>query len=110
MSNDRVYLEISGNVNDYQITANGNDLYAVETGNNIYCISYAVYAKELNEDVEILIKNAAGETVFTLTMTPLYYAKVMAANYKGDNEEAYKKLMNAIKLYSDAAIAYKPAT
>ena len=44
--------------------------------------------------------------MLTLSMTPLYYAKVMATKYNGDDADAYKKLMNAIKLYSDAANAY----
>ena len=44
--------------------------------------------------------------MLTLSMTPLYYAKVMATKYNGDDADAYKKLMNAIKLYSDAAIDF----
>ena len=51
--------------------------------------------------------------MLTLNVSPLYYAKTMSYKYvdddiaDGDNTAAYKNLMKAIKLYSDAAIAYK---
>ena len=103
----RVYFEItSGSLSDYKVYVGGSEVNAVATETeNVYCIDYAVYAKELNANVEIKIQNAQGEDMLTLSMAPLYYAKIMASKYSGDNAEAYKNLMNAIKLYSDAASA-----
>ena len=102
----RVYFEItSGSLSDYTVTVDESEVNAIAVEGNIYCIDYAVYAKELNTTVDIEIAKGE-ETMLTLSMAPLYYAKIMAAKYTGDNVDAYKNLMKAIKLYSDAAIAY----
>ena len=99
----RVYFEItSGSLSDYTVTVDESEVNAIAVEGNIYCIDYAVYAKELNTTVDIEIAKGE-ETMLTLSMAPLYYAKIMAAKYTGDNVDAYKNLMKAIKLYSDAA-------
>ena len=101
----RVYFEVtSGTIDDYTVKINGVTVTPEEL-DGVYCVDYAVYARNLNKSVTVSITDSEGGELY-LETSPLYYAKIMVDKYDGENAEAYKNLMNAIKRYSDTAIAY----
>ena len=72
-------------------------------GNGVYCIETSVVAAYLGENYTFTV--TSGENELSLTLSALYYAKTVVSSAKSN--DADKNLMNAIKLYYDAAVEYE---
>ena len=102
----RVYFSLTrsiAKIEDYTVKVNGEVRNVTATNNKyVYCIEETVTATELGDTFTFTVESA--DSSLTLNLSALYYAKMM--NEQADTE-AEKNLMKAIKLYYDAAIAYK---
>ena len=92
----------------YTVKVDGEAVEITHVKDNVYCAEFEVVAKDLSKNFNIAIGCEAESTGMNLTISALYYAKVMNGNAEASAE--YKNLMKAIKLYSDAAVAYADGT
>ena len=89
----------------YEAKVNGVAVKFDVDEEGLYFFEYEVVAAELGEVLKIQIKEGLNASGIEFTMSPLYYAKVIASSDKAS--DADKNLAKAIKLYADAAVAYK---
>jgi len=92
---------------DYQFLVNGEAVEVFESDDEgVYYVEHQVVASKLSDSVKFDILDA-NDTGMTLSVSALYYAKIMVETADEELSPAnYKNLMKAIKLYADAAEAY----
>ena len=91
-------------ITDYFAKVNGETVAFDDLGDGLYCMELEIVAAKLGEALNIEIKETVGASGIELTISPLYYAKLIVAAEGAT--PAYKNLAKAIKLYADAAAAY----